>query len=157
MTRESSTGVQATVHVSAVAILRDAPEAPGGREVLTVRKRGTELYQYPGGKPEQGESPRDAAVREIAEETGLSIDTTALTEIGSFSAVAANEPDTTVVADVFAFADAGAVGEPVVAAEIAEAAWLPLGTTSVTPDDPAHPLAPLMFETFPRVAARCRQ
>ncbi|HIW92845.1 MAG TPA: NUDIX domain-containing protein [Candidatus Corynebacterium avicola] len=145
------------MHVSAVAILRDAPDVSGGREVLTVRKQGTELYQYPGGKPEQGESPRDAAVREIAEETGLTVDMQALTEIGSFSAVAANEPDTTVVADLFAFAVTGDLGEPVVAAEIAEAAWLPLGTTSATPDDPAHPLAPLMFETFPRVAARCPQ
>ncbi len=141
----------ATVQVSAVAILRDAPEVTGGREVLTVRKRGTALHQYPGGKPEPGETPREAAVREIAEETCLSVDPDALTEVGSFSAVAANEQDTTVIADVFAVPDSGA--GVVCAAEIDEAVWLPLGTETSTPDDDAYPLAPLMFETFPHLAA----
>ena len=148
------TSTAATVHVSAVAILRDAPGAVGGLEVLTVRKQGTALFQYPGGKPEACESARDTAVREIEEETGLTIDADALTGVGSFSAVAANEPDTTVVADLFAVAAPDDAVLP--AAEIAEAVWLPLGTTTHTPDDPSHSMAPLMFETFPRIAAHCR-
>ena len=46
------------IRVSAV-VIRDAD----GR-VLTVRKRGTSMFMFPGGKPDPGERPVDAAVRE---------------------------------------------------------------------------------------------
>ena len=36
--------------------------------VLTVRKRGTSMFMFPGGKPEAGESPVEAGVREVREE-----------------------------------------------------------------------------------------
>ena len=50
------------------------PAAGGGTQVLLGRKKtglGAGRLVGPGGKLEQGESPRDAAVREIAEEVGL--------------------------------------------------------------------------------------
>ena len=142
-----------TVRVSAVAFLRDAPGAAGGCEVLTVRKHGTRLHQYPGGKPEPGETARDAAVREVAEETGVHVPADALESLGTFTAPAANEAGLSVTADLFLYTgDTGGAGvTPVVAAEIADARWLPLGTADHTPDDPAYPLAPLMFTTFPRL------
>ncbi len=137
------------IRVSAVAFLRHDGEHR--TEVLTVRKRGTELFQFPGGKPEQGESPVDAAVREVHEETGVLLTVASLRPLGRYHASAANEDGHTVVADVFTTVWTG--GTPPPASEIAENRWAPLGTPEVTPDDAAHPLAPLMFRVFPAIAA----
>lgn len=145
------------IRVSAVAFLRAGRKhgVDGVRdvEVLTVRKRGTDLYQFPGGKPESGETPLDAAVREVHEETGVLLSAEALHPVGRYRAPAANETGHTVVADVFTTRWSG--GTPPPAAEIAETRWVPLGTRDNTPDDPEYPLAPLMFEVFPAIAAQC--
>ncbi len=45
-----------------------------GRVLLTQRKSGTHLagaWEFPGGKVEAGEDPRDALKRELAEEVGV--------------------------------------------------------------------------------------
>ncbi len=83
------------IRVAAV-VLTDA----AGR-VLTVRKRGTDRFMQPGGKPEPGESPAQTALRETFEETGLRLDPADLVLMGEFSAPAANEPGFTVVCDTF--------------------------------------------------------
>lgn len=47
-----------------------------GDEVLFVRRRvkeGSLSWQFPGGEVEQGETPGQAAVREVREETGLTV------------------------------------------------------------------------------------
>lgn len=109
----------------------------GSGRVLTVRKRGTTRFMFPGGKPEPGEDPATCAARECAEEIGLVVDPAALRPLGRFRTAAANEAATDVVADVFAHD--GDVA-PVMAAEIAELRWLDLGSS--WPDD----LAPLLAE-----------
>lgn len=83
------------IRVSAVVIRNDEGQ------VLTVRKRGTRSLMFPGGKPEPGESAREAAVREFEEELGGSLNPDDLRLLGTFTAPAANESDHTVEATVF--------------------------------------------------------
>ncbi|HVE74023.1 MAG TPA: (deoxy)nucleoside triphosphate pyrophosphohydrolase [Mycobacteriales bacterium] len=60
------------VHVVGAAILRDDPPA-----VLSVRRteppRLAGLWEFPGGKVEQGEDDEQALVREVEEELGLAV------------------------------------------------------------------------------------
>lgn len=45
-----------------------------GRVLLTQRKRGAHLeglWEFPGGKVEDGEDPKDALARELREEVGI--------------------------------------------------------------------------------------
>jgi len=103
-----------TITVSAV-VFRDLD----GR-VLSVRKRGTERFRLPGGKPEAGESPAQTAVREIAEELGIELTESGLTLLGEFESEAANEPGHLLRSTVFTWPE---LVSPVVAAEIEEARW----------------------------------
>jgi 8-oxo-dGTP pyrophosphatase MutT (NUDIX family) len=122
------------IHVSAV-VFRDSQD-----KVLTVRKRGTEKFMFPGGKPEPGESPVATAVREVQEELGIDLEGAQLTQLGVFEAPAANEAEHTVVATVFSYD--GDIA-PNAAAEIAELSW-------VSPHQPAVELAPLLADyVFP--------
>ncbi|NYI41962.1 NUDIX hydrolase [Demequina lutea] len=115
--------------VSAV-VLRDA----SGR-ILTVRKAGTQRFMLPGGKPEPGETAAHTAIRECAEELGLTLDPNRLTSLGVFMADAANEPGLTLQGSVF---EHPLLGDPAAAAEIAELRWL--DPSRPLPDD----LAPLL-------------
>jgi RimJ/RimL family protein N-acetyltransferase/8-oxo-dGTP pyrophosphatase MutT (NUDIX family) len=82
--------------VVAAVVIRDE----GGR-VLVVRKRGTSRYMLPGGKIEKGETPAQAAVRELHEEVGADLEMTRLVLLGEWTAPAANEPDHVVRGHIF--------------------------------------------------------
>ncbi|GAA3532995.1 hypothetical protein AFL01nite_18910 [Aeromicrobium flavum] len=103
-----------TIHVVA-AFTTDA----AGR-ILMVRKQGSEIFMQPGGKPEPGEEPVAALVRELAEELLIAVDPDDLVSWGRYEADAANEPGHHLVADVFALR---LDGDVTAAAEIAEARW----------------------------------
>ena len=97
----------------------------------------------PGGKPEAGEDMRATAIRELAEEVGLDLTPDDLLDWGTYTDVAANEPDTTVRAGVYAWTRR--VTDTVApAAEIAELRWLEL-------DHPTGELAPLLVTLLPRI------
>ena len=132
--------IEPLIHVSAV-VFRDVND-----KVLTVRKRGTEKFMFPGGKPELGESALDTAIREVKEEIGIGVEPKQLTQIGVFEAPAANEAKHTVVATVFTYD--GDTIEPQMAAEIAELSW-------VSPDQPDVVLAPLLADfDFPAIYSK---
>ena len=129
-----------TVFVTAsVCVLRDG-------KLLTVRKRATSRFMLPGGKLERDETPLECAVREAAEEIGLSLSAGDLVELGDWTSAAANEPDALVRSTVFLAP--GGQPEPRALGEIDELRWLPLGDRS---DD----LAPLLVEhVLPALSAR---
>ena len=125
--------------VSAVCVFDRA-----GR-LLTVRKRGTDKFMHPGGKPEAGESAAQAAVRELKEEVGIVLDADRLDLLGCWLADAANEAATQIEATVFT---APGVWSASPSAEIAEIRWLDLA--GELPGD----LAPLLTDhVLPALAA----
>jgi len=93
----------------------------GGGKVLLVRKQGTTAFMQPGGKIEADEAAMEALIRELHEELGLTVSPSSPQYIGRFCAIAVNEPDAVVEAEVFKIAVVQGVH---VAAEIAEARWV---------------------------------
>jgi len=106
----------------------------GGGRLLLVRKAGSEWFMQAGGKIEDGESPLTALRRELREEIGLVLGEDDARHVGCYSAQAANEPDHTVMAEVF---HVRVRHEPVTRSEIEEALWVDPITAA------AMPLAPL--------------
>ena len=115
--------------------------------LLTVRKRATTAFMFPGGKLEPNESPHAAALREAVEELGISEFGLRLELLGQWTANAANEADTTVDAHVYVSRDEIS---PAASSEIEEIRWIPLGD-GVS----GLPLAPLLVEfVIPALARR---
>lgn len=82
-------------------ILKIGLAVSDGGGVLLVKKKSGPSYILPGGKPEPGESDEQALVREIDEELGCGLDVASLSFIGSFTDVAADQPDLTVTVRVY--------------------------------------------------------
>jgi 8-oxo-dGTP diphosphatase len=62
-----------SLHPAAFAVVRN-----GDGRVLLVQRMDTRNWELPGGKVDLGESAVDAAIREVAEESGMTIKVTAL-------------------------------------------------------------------------------
>ncbi|MER5784249.1 NUDIX domain-containing protein [Streptomyces mobaraensis] len=107
-------------------ILRD-----GDGRVLVARSHGKDAYYLPGGKPEPGESDRDALVREIREELGVELVPETVAPAFTVRAAAHGKDAGTEVR--MACYTAGHRGTPEPHAEIAELAWLdPAGPAPVS-------------------------
>jgi 8-oxo-dGTP pyrophosphatase MutT (NUDIX family) len=141
--------VKARIVVSAVCVFDDA-----GR-LLTVRKRGTDMFMHPGGKPEAGETAVQAASRELAEEVGIEVAPGDLELMGVWIADAANEAATDIEATVFL---APGTWTARASAEIAEIRWLDLDALELELERGAEPpadLAPLLTDhILPELAAK---
>lgn len=110
--------------VCAVYIQRT--RADGTREVLLGRKKtglGVGHFVAPGGKLEPGESPAEAAVREVAEEVGLTLDAASLRLVGELIYPFPHKPRLSQRSWVF-LAEAPA-GDPVESDELAPE-WMPV-------------------------------
>ncbi len=122
----NETGV-ATLSLTVAAFIFDA----AGRLLLIRENYGRHRYGPPGGRVEAGESPQQAVLREVREETGLEVRVQRLIGLYYF----ADEPWL-----AFAFRCAIERGEPAVpdTGEIAEVGWfdlrdLPAPLTSLAP------------------------
>lgn len=135
---------EGVIHVSAV-VLADA----AGR-VLQVRKTGTEAFMFPGGKPEAGETYLLAAVRELAEETALTLAPADLASLGLRRTSAANEDGFGLAAAVYVgpVLDDEAAAAVTVHDEIEELAWVAPGEVDDEGGFPGGRLAPLSAEVL---------
>lgn len=97
-------------------ILRD------GEKVLSVRSHGRDRFYLPGGKIDPGETARDAIIREVAEELGVTLIDDSIREIGTFAGHGHNQPDGAIVRMTCFTADYRGMLAP--AREIAELRWL---------------------------------
>lgn len=87
--------------------------------LLVARKRGSDIFILPGGKPEGEESDLETLSREIDEELGCGIARPVLR--GVFTDIAAGVADAMVVVRLYS---GDLVGEPKPCSEIEELAWV---------------------------------
>ncbi|ANQ41672.1 ADP-ribose pyrophosphatase [Gluconobacter oxydans] len=91
--------------------------------ILLVRKKNTLWYMQAGGKIDTGETALQTVCRELHEELDVDVPEEDLLPLGTFTAVAANEAQTLIKADLFFLC----LQQPVRAnAEIAEVIWVTL-------------------------------
>lgn len=98
----------------------------GKGQVFLVRKRGTTAFMQAGGKIDCGETPFEALMRELAEELEYTPDQEITRFVGTFSCLAANEPDLLLEAHLFHIRTSGR--EFSAAAELEEVLWVPIET-----------------------------
>jgi 8-oxo-dGTP diphosphatase len=125
-------GDTALVHVQRIrcvgAVIKDA----GGRLLLIRRGQppGEGLWSLPGGRAEAGESDRDAVIREVREETGLSV------APGEFLGAVERPAPGGGVFDIRDFAAVVTGGQLAAGDDAADAAWVTpaqLASLPVTP------------------------
>jgi len=103
------------IHKSGGIIIRD-------KKLLVERSFGKEFFIAPGGSIEDGETPKQALVRELQEEFAIDVKEDDLTEFGVFFAEAAGKEGKTVRMDVFMVR--GWDGEPRPNSEVEEIRWI---------------------------------
>lgn len=100
--------------------------------LLVARKRNSDVFILPGGKPEGDERDLETLQREIDEELGCSIEKPILR--GVFKDLAAGDSGAVVVVRLYS---ANLVGEPRPCSEIEELAWIDLRGSADLPLAPS--------------------
>jgi len=90
------------------------------KNMLLNRKKGTDFWLIPGGKPEGKETPEQCIVREIREEHNCAVDVDSLKFFGEFTEKAANEPDAIIHLKAYS---GNISGKPFPGREIEEQMW----------------------------------
>jgi 8-oxo-dGTP diphosphatase len=113
--------------------------------LLLVRKRGSQCYILPGGKPEPGEDDISALTREINEELGCTVDLHSAFYLGAFRDRAAGFIDAEVVVKLYA---GTLVGNPMPQAEIEQLIWFDPFTGTGTELAPSltNSIVPYLFQ-----------
>lgn len=122
-----SEGVDGHIYKAAGIIIRD-------RRLLVERSKDKTIFIAPGGSIEEGETEKQALVRELMEEFGISVAEEDLEEFGRYEAPAAGQEQRIVHMAVFMVRSFQ--GEPLPNSEVEEIAWvysvnqqnLPLGS-----------------------------
>lgn len=92
------------------------------RKFLVERSKEKKFFIAPGGSIEEGETPKQALVRELMEEFQIKITEDNLEEFDTFFAPAAGQEDKYLQMDVFVIKDW--VGEPTPDNEVEEIRWI---------------------------------
>jgi 8-oxo-dGTP diphosphatase len=148
--------------VAAVSDARSYPERPylavsaaiiRDGKILVVRRARPPahgLYTLPGGVVESGETLADAAMREVREETGLTIEPVALAGFRETIVRDANERVERHFV-ILCFAARWRAGEPVLNEELSEARWLAPAELGGLPTTPG--LADIVATAFEHLEA----
>jgi 8-oxo-dGTP diphosphatase len=88
------------------------------RKVLMTRSKGKDIWYFPGGKREAGETDQQALLREIKEEVGVDLLPNTLQFIGEFETSAHGKPKGTMLHTKYYTADFE--GIPVASGEVEE-------------------------------------
>jgi 8-oxo-dGTP diphosphatase len=91
------------------------------RKVLETLSRGKDTWYIPGGKRDEGETDKQALMREIKEELLVDINPTSIQHFGAYEAQAHGKPEGTVVRMTCYTAEF--VGELTPSAEVEKMDW----------------------------------
>jgi 8-oxo-dGTP diphosphatase len=95
--------------------------------VLVTRNRGVDVFYFPGGKREPGESDAETLAREIDEELQSQVDTATMVHVGTFETLRESDGHTEFRMICYTAEHSG----PLIASnEIAESAWFGYGDRS---------------------------
>ena len=99
------------------------------RKILMTRSKGKDVWYIPGGKREEGESDKEALMREVKEELSVDLFPDTISYLGTFKAQAHGKPEGVFVQ--MTCYRAYYKGELTPSAEIEEMAWLTSDTDPI--------------------------
>jgi 8-oxo-dGTP pyrophosphatase MutT (NUDIX family) len=103
------------IHKAAGILIRD-------RRLLVERSKGKDFFIAPGGSIEEGETSKQALVRELMEEFQITVNEADLSVFGTFRAAAAGQEGKVVKMEVFTVSSWR--GEPTADNEVEEVRWV---------------------------------